>query len=150
MPARLTGVHLAVVVTRHPLRALVLVVAVLAGIGVFAAVRPDAGAEASGGHTTVTGVVLLSAPCPVARAERSCEAHPVAGVQVSLWRDGHRVARTQTDAQGRFRLSGVEGAAELRATHAFGGGYVARATRAVTLTDGTSTDVPLMLDNGIR
>ncbi len=140
--------------TRHAMGtvalAVVAVVAVLAGIRVLAAVGPDTGAETPAAERpTVTGVALLSAPCPVARAERSCEAHPIAGAHVSLWRDGHRVAETHTDAQGRFRLSGVEGAAELRATRAFGG-YVARATRPVELRRGTPTDVRLMLDNGIR
>jgi hypothetical protein len=137
-------------VTRHPLRALAVVVAVLAGVGVFAAVRPDSGAEASGGHATVTGVVVRSATCPVARAERPCPTHPVPGAEVSLWRDGRRVATTQTDAQGQFRLSGEAGAdLEIRASHAFGG-YVARTTRAVTLRRGTPTDVRLLLDIGIR
>jgi hypothetical protein len=148
MPARLTDV-LSAVVTRHPLRALALVVAVLAGVGVLAAVRPDSGAEASGGRATVTGLVVRSAPCPVARAERSCPAHPVAGADVSLWRDGRVVAETQTDEHGRFRLSGREGAAEIRASRAFGG-YVARTTRAVTLRRTTPADVRLLLDNGIR
>jgi hypothetical protein len=136
-------------VTRHPLRALALVVAILAGVGVFAAVRPGTGAEASGGQTTVTGEVMRSAACPVARAERPCPTQPVAGAQVSLWRDGRRVAVTRTDEQGRFRLSGQAGDAEIRATHAFGG-YVARSTHAVTLGRGAPTDVRLLLDNGIR
>ena len=148
MSARLIAVQPAVV-TRHPLRVLAIVVAVLAGVGVFAAVRPDSGAEASGGHATVTGVVVLSVSCPVARAERSCPTQPVSGAQVSLWHEGRRVAATQTDAQGRFRLSGPAGAAEIRVTHSFGG-YVARTTRAVTLRRGTPTGVRLLLDNGIR
>jgi hypothetical protein len=137
------------VVTRHPLRALALVVVVLAGVGVVAAVRPGSGAEASAGQTTVTGVVVLSPACPVARAERRCEDRPVAGAQVSLWRDGRRVAQTETDDRGAFGLSGVEGAVEVRAVHAFGG-YVARTTSAVTLRRGEPTRVRLLLDSGIR
>ena len=97
----------------------------------------------------VTGVVVRSAGCPVARAERSCPTQPVVGAQVTLWRDGRRVATTQTDAQGQFQLSGQTGAAEIRVSHSFGG-YVARTTSAVALRRGTPTDVRLLLDNGIR
>ena len=110
---------------------------------------PSAGVRA----TEVTGVVLTSPTCPVARAGRPCPARPLAGASVSLLRDGALVARTRTDRAGRFRLACPPGAVVLVAGRTPGttqGGYVGRVSRAVDVKPATTTEVRLVVDTGIR
>lgn len=135
---------------RHPRSVLALVGSLLAAGGLVAVVGPVSGAAASGQRrATVTGTVVRPAACPVARAEQPCPTHPVAGAHVSLWRGGSALAATTTDASGQFQLAARPGAAVLRARTSFGG-YVARASRDVTLRRGSPVHVRLLLDNGIR
>ena len=149
-PARL--ILMTSAATRSPGASFAVVVTVLVGVGFLASVGPQAGggtSDRSDRSGTVTGVVLRPATCPVARAERACAARPVAGARVSLWWDGRRIAETQTDARGEFRLSGPTSHVEVRASDP-SGRYVARTSRAVTLRPGTSSRVRLLLDNGVR
>ena len=136
------------------LGATVLAATVAAGCG---SERSDDGGQSNpspGGRATeVTGVVVTSPTCPVARAGQPCPAQPVAGASVSLLRDGALLARTRTDRSGRFRLACPPGATEVVAGRTPGttqGGYVGRATRALDVRPGTTTEVRLVVDSGIR
>lgn len=132
---------------RRALGLLLLALLVLAA-GLSVALRPGTRTSANP-SPAVAGIVVVLGGCPVMRAGRACPAHPVADAQVSLWRDGGVVATGRTDEHGRFRLAAAAGQAEVRAQTSFGG-YVARASSTVTLSSGSSAEVRLVLDNGVR
>jgi len=125
----------------------VLALLVLA-VGLTALLRPGEGTSASP-SPAVTGLVVVSSGCPVLRPGHPCPAQPVSGAQVSLWREGHVVTTGRSDEHGRFRLFAPAGPGELRAQTSLGG-YVARASSVVTLSTGSTDDVRLALDNGVR
>ncbi|HEU5214509.1 MAG TPA: hypothetical protein VFU30_03120 [Gaiellaceae bacterium] len=77
--------------------ALVLVIAVVLALFVL-------GAGGSGSASGLRGTVLISPSTPVCKTGTTCS-RPAAHDLLRFWRDGKVVARTRTDARGRFRLA---------------------------------------------
>lgn len=93
-----------------------LVLVLVAVLALFV-VSAAGGGSASG----LRGTVLISPSSPVCKTGTACS-RPAAHDLLRFWRDGKVVARTRTDARGRFRLalgphvyrvtSGIKGALE--------------------------------------
>ena len=81
----------------------------------------------------VTGTVTASPGCPgPQRAESPCPDKPVAGAPVELTASGTVVARTTTDAAGRFRVTVPAGTYEITARNT---GYASRVTQSITVNN---------------
>jgi hypothetical protein len=96
----------------------------------------------------VAGVALIGPTCPVQRIDSPCPDRPFEGVVVVRNAAGLEVARTMTDAQGRFSISLAPGRYVL--TTLVTGVFPAPATQEVTVTAGQVIKVDLHLDSGIR
>lgn len=107
---------------------------------------PDPGGTAR--STSVTGSVQEGPTCAVEPADAPCPPTPVEGALVQLVSRGHVLAATHSTADGSFRLAAEPGAFTIRATAT--GGLPGNASRPVTLTEGSTVPVRLLLDTGIR
>ena len=84
---------------------------------------------------------------PVCRVGESCEA-PAARVTLAFSRAGHVVARTRTDADGRYRVALRPGRYAVRTTRT---GFERTVTPArVTVRTGRYARVTFRIDTGIR
>lgn len=110
------------------------------------------GDEAAGGDggSGVRGVVLLGPQCPVVQESSPCPDEPMADVEVLALRDGDVAGSDRTDAGGRFEIALPPGSYVLQAdVESDGSPRVSKPVDA-TVTEGTFTDVTVLVDTGIR
>jgi hypothetical protein len=98
--------------------------------------------------TGVAGVALVGPSCPVQREDEPCPDKPWQGVVVARRLSGSEVARTRTDAQGRFAMKLPPG--EYVVVTLTPGVFPGPASTQVRVTAGQMTQVELLLDSGIR
>jgi hypothetical protein len=96
----------------------------------------------------VTGVASVGPTCPVERPDSPCPDRPFEGEIVVTDRDGTEVARTTTDASGRFTVALPPGDYVVRSEVT--GGLPAPAGVEVSVRAGAYVAVELRLDSGIR
>jgi hypothetical protein len=96
----------------------------------------------------VAGVALVGPACPVIRVDTPCPDRPWLGTVVVRTASGREVARTDTDADGRFTL--VLNPGDYVVVTLTTGILPAPASVDVTVLDGEIAQVVLLLDSGIR
>jgi Carboxypeptidase regulatory-like domain len=106
------------------------------------------GGEAGDGSSGVRGQVLAGPQCPVEQEGSPCPDLPFEGIVVASTSDGE-VARTETDAEGRFELDLDPGTYTVVAESEpsqppFG------EPQDVTVPEGAFVNVTLTVDTGIR
>jgi len=112
---------------------------------VLAACSPLPGQPAG---TGIEGQVFIGPTCPVVRIDTPCPDRPFQAMLSVLNAQGKRVARFQTDADGRFRVSLAPGTYTLAPessdamTHA--------PQQAFTVVPGQFTKLTVAYDSGIR
>jgi len=125
--------------------AVALAVLALAGCAQTDPLAPGAPSPSESG-LAVTGTVTASPGCPgPQRAESPCPDKPVPGAPVELAANGTVVARTTTDADGRFRVTVPAGTYEITARNVR---YPSRVTESITVT--SPVDLALVVDSGLR
>ena len=98
--------------------------------------------------TGVAGVALAGPACPVEREDEPCPDRPWQGAVVAKTLAGAEVARTESNADGRFEMQLPPGEYELIAeTEGF---LPAPISLYVTVVEGHVKQVVLLLDSGIR
>ena len=102
------------------------------------------GAGSSSSGSGVRGTVLLDPGYPTCQPGTPCT-RPAADVLLRFWRDGRVVARTRTDASGRYRIALHPRTYRVSSTS----GAVLEPTR-VTVPTGRYRRVTFRLDTGIR
>ena len=106
---------------------------------------PDTAAQT--GETGIEGRVTIGPSCPVQRIDSPCPDRPYAA-RLTLWRNGDKVAETQSDAGGEFRIIVPPGDYLLIGERA--GTFPRETQQPVTVTDGHLTKVQVQYDSGIR
>ncbi len=109
----------------------------------------DGGAAPSGagGEATIRGTVMVRPSCPVEHAESPCPPAPARSALVQL-RQGTNVAvHTRTGPDGSFHLGSGAGAYTLRVV---AGAIPRQWSRPVTLAQGDTTTIHVVVDSGIR
>jgi hypothetical protein len=96
----------------------------------------------------VRGAAFVGPNCPVQREDEPCPDQPWQGVVVAKTLSGAEVARTESDADGRFEIMLPPGDYELVA--APDGFLPAPISLYVTVLPDQVLEVVLMLDSGIR
>ena len=94
------------------------------------------------------GAAFVGPNCPVQREDEPCPDQPWQGVVVAKTLSGAEVARTESDADGRFEIMLPPGDYELVA--APDGFLPAPISLYVTVLPDQVLEVVLMLDSGIR
>ncbi len=137
-------------------------VVTLALLVVMAVLVAGCGATAVGGATgtptatatgTLMGSVVAGPTCPVERTGGTpCPYQPVANRQVTIeTTGGAEVTTTTTDAQGQFRVTLAPGTYMVRVAIVPGTpGIRQLSTGNVTVTQGQTTTVEVLLDTGLR
>jgi hypothetical protein len=110
--------------------------------------EPAVTSTVSAQTTGVVGVALVGPACPVIRADTPCPDRPWLGTVVARTASGHEVARTDTDADGRFMFVMKPGDYVVVALTT--GVLPAPVSVDVTVADGEIAQVELLLDSGIR
>jgi hypothetical protein len=105
-------------------------------------------APSSAGPVEVDGTVASAPTCPVQRAGSSCPAMLVAGAVVVAYSGADPVARTSSDAHGRFVLHLAPGSYVLTAANPAGPPGVR--SRTTVHVESRPVAVTLLLDSGIR
>jgi hypothetical protein len=96
----------------------------------------------------VEGQVLIGPMCPVVQAGTPCPDQPFQATLTFLDQNGNTVSRTQSDAQGKFRVSLPPGTYTLRPEPA---NAIAHAPeQIVSVVAGQSVTVTITYDSGIR
>lgn len=121
--------------------------AVLAGVLLLACAGGDGAPRPTG---LVVGTVLAGPTCPVETEEMPCPPMPLADREVrALSPDGDVVARTSTDAGGRFTLQ-VPAGDYLLEVELQGIEIAKEAPLSLTVREGAVTTVQIDVDTGIR
>jgi hypothetical protein len=119
--------------------------AVLAG----ACASPPASGPSAPPKGELSGIVLSAPSCPLERASVRCPPRPVRGATVALLRDSAtQVESAVTSADGRFHLFAPAGTYTARVTGP--GSFHASAQAMIRLTAGSTRQITLVLDSGIR
>jgi hypothetical protein len=132
-------------------RAIMIVLGALLAIGLTGVA--NAGPDRM--HGVVRGVVVIgpSCPGPAQRGATDCAARPIQ-TTVSVFAanarsaDGAPVATVATDRDGRFQITLAPGV--YRLVPAAAGGIVTAKPRNVTVTAGSTAEVRLFVDTGMR
>jgi Carboxypeptidase regulatory-like domain len=123
------------------MKPVVLVLAVLLSAG--------CGSGGAGDDTTgIRGVVLAGPQCPVVTVASPCPDLPIEATVVAMNADGDVVARTDSDARGRFRMPLPAGIYTLTA-EGLTGIQFAKPT-PVSVPSGRFVTVTISVDTGIR
>ncbi len=96
----------------------------------------------------VVGTVLAGPTCAVETVSEPCPDTPVGGATVELYVAGSAVATDQTDAQGRFRMSGPPGRAVVLLHSPSETG--SDTERPIQLRTGHTSRIKITIDTGIR
>jgi hypothetical protein len=107
------------------------------------------GDGAGDGSSGVRGQVLAGPQCPVEQEGSPCPDLPFEGVVVASTTDGE-VARTETDADGRFELDLDPGTYAVVAEASGSAQPPFGEPQDVTVPEGAFVDVTLTVDTGIR
>jgi hypothetical protein len=116
--------------------------------GTTASPAPSSTSTPSAQASGVTGIALVGPACPVIRQDEPCPDRPWLGTVVVQTPAGAEVARTDTDAQGRFMLALTPG--EYVILTLTTGILPAPASVDITVASGQVAEVELLLDSGIR
>ena len=104
--------------------------------------------DAEDGSSGVRGQVFAGPQCPVEQEGSPCPDLPFVGVVVASM-DGREVARTETDAVGRFELALAPGTYALVA-EGEAGRFPVGEPQDVIVPEGTFVAITLTVDTGIR
>ena len=116
----------------------------------MAACGPAAEPPIPPGGTGIQGVVQSGPTCPVERINSPCPPRPLAATVVVRDAAGHEVARTQSGADGHFKVDVAPGTYTVVGLN-IGSSMLPRPIPAtVTVTSGSYTTVTLEYDSGIR
>lgn len=105
--------------------------------------------QAPGAATgTVRGQVVAAPACPVEQRATPCPARPVAGARIEVRNGSTLVTSAAASSSGSFELQLPAGSYVVKATNP--GGYPSTVDQKVVVVAGSTQEITLVVDSGIR